>query len=237
MNKSNKILLGVLSFIVVCVVGYALFSENITVTGTATASGSFDIVTTCQTGIDSRIGTTTSLGWNKEGGFINDSCTVTGNKVSMTTEFLYPGAQRYFTLGFKNNGTIDAIMDLNKIIETEEICISDDANGTNKRCAEGNYLEGFYTNYGSKFMTSSTEKGVIYEDPSGNIIPLEDAPKNGLFDTTNQMVRLKAGYSMYIVFYGIVGFDPRNPNTSNKMYVDAKKNIEFIFEQITVNDN
>ena len=51
MNKSNKILLGVLSFVVVCVVGYALFSEKITVTGTATASGNFDINYTCQTGL------------------------------------------------------------------------------------------------------------------------------------------------------------------------------------------
>ena len=50
MNKSNKILLGVLSFVVVCVVGYALFSENITVTGTATAKGSFDITASCNTG-------------------------------------------------------------------------------------------------------------------------------------------------------------------------------------------
>ena len=35
MNKNNKILIAVLAFVLVCVVGYALFSENITVTGTA----------------------------------------------------------------------------------------------------------------------------------------------------------------------------------------------------------
>ena len=56
MNKSNKILLVVFSFIVVCVIGYALFSENITVTGTATAQGTFDTTVTCQTGILSKLG-------------------------------------------------------------------------------------------------------------------------------------------------------------------------------------
>ena len=35
MNKNNKLLIGMLTFVVVCVVGYALFSENITVTGSA----------------------------------------------------------------------------------------------------------------------------------------------------------------------------------------------------------
>ena len=43
MNKNNKLLIGMLTFVVVCVVGYALFSENITVTGSATASGDWSI--------------------------------------------------------------------------------------------------------------------------------------------------------------------------------------------------
>ena len=46
MNKSNKLLIGILAFVVVCVIGYALFSETITVTGTAMAKGNFDIKVT-----------------------------------------------------------------------------------------------------------------------------------------------------------------------------------------------
>lgn len=53
MNKGNKILLAILSFVVVCVVGYALFGENITVTGTAKAEGTFDIGVSCVTGFSS----------------------------------------------------------------------------------------------------------------------------------------------------------------------------------------
>ena len=48
MNKNNKILVGILTFVVVCVIGYALFSDNINVTGTATAQGQFLLDTTCQ---------------------------------------------------------------------------------------------------------------------------------------------------------------------------------------------
>ena len=233
MNKSNKILLGVLSFVVVCVIGYALFSDNITVTGTATAKGSFDIVASCQTGIDSRIGTATSLGWSKEEGYANDSCTVSGNKVSMTAEFLYPGAQRYFTVSFKNNGTIDAVFDIKKVTETEQICVSDDENGTNKRCASGRMLEGYLGNFGAKFTTSVTEKGVIFEDPSGNIITLQEAISSGLFDSANQKATLNVGYTLYIVHFGIITYDYNNPNTSNKMFVDVSNISSYTFEQAT----
>mgnify|MGYP003308183578 CR=1 FL=1 len=43
MNKKNKILVGCLSLLLVLSVGYALFSETITINGTATAKGNFDI--------------------------------------------------------------------------------------------------------------------------------------------------------------------------------------------------
>ena len=47
MNKKNKILVGCLALLLVLSVGYALFSETITINGTATAKGNFDIVGTC----------------------------------------------------------------------------------------------------------------------------------------------------------------------------------------------
>ena len=43
MNKKNKILVGCLALLLVLSVGYALFSDTITINGTATAKGSFDI--------------------------------------------------------------------------------------------------------------------------------------------------------------------------------------------------
>ena len=128
MNKSNKILLGVLAFVVVCVVGYALFNETITVTGTATASGNFDILTTCQTGLSND---TLSIlapdgGANADidqAGFKNDSCEVVDDDVKIAVEFEYPTARRYFTINFKNNGTIAASFDLqNGIVDSTTAC-------------------------------------------------------------------------------------------------------------------
>ena len=241
MNKSNKILIVVLTFIVVCVVGYALFSETITVTGTATAQGSFDIVTTCQTGIDSRIGTASSLGWHKEGGFINDSCTVSGNTVSANAEFLYPGANRYYTIGFKNNGTIDAVLDFSIDNQTEKICVSDDKNGLNKRCYEGKYAEGFQGNFGAMSTSYKLDKpitnSIIGIDPSNNILLFDEIVQQGFYNISTKKVIIKPGYSFYSVYYSIVNFDLTNPNTTNKMYVDVVNTINLTFEQITVNDN
>ena len=50
MFKKNKILVGCLALLLVLSVGYALFSETITINGTATAKGNFDMTATCQSG-------------------------------------------------------------------------------------------------------------------------------------------------------------------------------------------
>ena len=55
LSKNNKILIGCLALLLVMSVGYALFSDTITVTGTATAKGNFDVTATCQTGLASNI--------------------------------------------------------------------------------------------------------------------------------------------------------------------------------------
>ena len=52
MDKTrNKIFVGCLALLLVMVAGYALFSQNLTINGTAKAQGDFSLVTTCQPGI------------------------------------------------------------------------------------------------------------------------------------------------------------------------------------------
>ena len=115
MNKSNKILLGVLSFIVACVVGYALFSETITINGTASAKGSFDITATCEKGFNNDL-LTAAFGVTQsdlgEGGYnsSNETCSVSGSTVTINTELQYPSAVRYYTVKMENTGTIDAFV-------------------------------------------------------------------------------------------------------------------------------
>ena len=45
-EKKSKILIGFLALLLVMAVGYALFSENITINGTATAKGDFNVTPT-----------------------------------------------------------------------------------------------------------------------------------------------------------------------------------------------
>ena len=104
MNKSNKILVGVLAFLVVCVVGYALFSETITVTGTATASGNFNLTPTCSLTMPSS--------WleEKEGGYTNPECLINDNVITSKVTLQYPTALKLFYTEYKNDGDIDAVI-------------------------------------------------------------------------------------------------------------------------------
>ena len=51
MKKKNMIIIGVISLILVVAVGYAIFSDTLTINGSATAKGDFSITTTCTPGI------------------------------------------------------------------------------------------------------------------------------------------------------------------------------------------
>ena len=44
MKKQNIAIIGVIAFVLAVAVGYALFSQTLTINGTATAKGSFDVV-------------------------------------------------------------------------------------------------------------------------------------------------------------------------------------------------
>ena len=193
MNKSNKILLGVLSFVVVCVVGYALFSDSITVTGTATASGSFDILATCQTGLSNDTLSILAPGENvnadiDQAGYKNDSCEVINEDVKIAVEFEYPTARRYFTINFKNNGTIAASFDLqNGIVDSTTACSKDYNAAENCTPLTGDYaifndfyqadMLGIKTSSG-KILTSEDEdwsnyvsdEGVVTLNPNDTMI-------------------------------------------------------------------
>ena len=111
MVRKNKLLIGCLALLLVLSVGYALFSETITINGTATAKGSFDITTTCVPGYSSELFALgiPSADYN-QAGFENSICDVNGNIVTMTTDLLYPTAKRFFTVKMRNTGSIPAVI-------------------------------------------------------------------------------------------------------------------------------
>lgn len=108
MNKSNKVLLGLLAFVVVCVVGYALFSEDISVTGSATASGDWSITASCSDTIPDEVMEDYGTG-DIPGGYSETNCSASGNTITSSTTLLYPSAMKLYNAQYKNNGSVNAV--------------------------------------------------------------------------------------------------------------------------------
>ena len=123
MSNSNRVLIRIFTFIVVCVVGYALFSDTITVTGTATASGDFSIESSCTKGyipiLQTAFGVTQNEG---QGGYREDTCSVSGTTLSADVLLDYPSASRAFTFEIVNSGTIPLETDFREIVDETTLC-------------------------------------------------------------------------------------------------------------------
>lgn len=122
MMRKNKVLVGCLALLLVLSVGYALFSETITINGTATAKGSFGVDTICEPGFSSDVLNVMGVSSDEigEGAYKNDTCEVKDNVVTMKAELLYPTAKRYFTVKATNDGSMDAYIPTADIPEIEE---------------------------------------------------------------------------------------------------------------------
>ena len=109
MDKTrNKIFVGCLALLLVMVAGYALFSQNLTINGTAKAEGKFNIEFT-QASIRAEKGSTGATATISDNGKI---LTITVPKLE------YPGAYVDVSYTVKNTGTIDAIFNSNKLTGT-----------------------------------------------------------------------------------------------------------------------
>ena len=102
MKKKSIAIIGVIAFVLAVAVGYALFSETLTVTGTATATGNFDVEFT-------KVGTITKVGYTGAGDSeiaVNspdkNTLTVTVNKLD------YPGAYVEIPVTITNKGSVSA---------------------------------------------------------------------------------------------------------------------------------
>ena len=202
----NKIFVGCLALLLVMVAGYALFSQNLTINGTAKAQGDFSVTPTCQPGIPANLVASVKsmfgTNWVDENGYYDDSCTVNGDAVTYSTKLKYPGAVRYFTLKVKNQSNIDAIYD-----------------------EDGEYKWTFYENENGTLKEVSSNSGSSYskifpigvEDKEGNIylIGSDDDRLNNAYNS--ETGALKPGATLYILTLAFV------PND-----LTAKK--EFLFE-------
>ncbi len=228
MKKSNKLLIIILTCIVTLMMGYALFSENITVTGTATAKGNFDIEVTCTKGVPSNLQGalnaaldidgiyTANFGYPKtENGYTNDTCTVNGNNISYSANLLYPGALRYFIVKTKNIGTISAKLDSLEYLNggekiKNETCIYNKSDNTLVSCND------YYTSHIALDSISGFKYIIGIETASGQLYTMEndefwEHSEDGMY------FYIDSNESMYFV-YGL---------SWNELWTDKTKYLTF----------
>ena len=110
MKKQNIAIIGVIAFVLAVAVGYALFSQTLTINGTATANGSFDVQFI-------KVGTPTSLGYTKSTDTDLASISNGGKTLTITVNKLdYPGAYVEIPVTIENKGSIPA--KLKEIVQT-----------------------------------------------------------------------------------------------------------------------
>ncbi len=103
MKKQNIAIIGVIAFVLAVAVGYALFSETLTISGTASASGDFDVEFTS-------IGDVTSSGYTKQPDSADIAVIESGNnELTITVDKLdYPGAYVEIPVTITNKGSVPA---------------------------------------------------------------------------------------------------------------------------------
>jgi len=194
--KKNLSVAVVVVVLLTLAVGYALFSQTINITGTATAQGNFEITTTCDPGIvpaDLRSHFSSDIVTEK--GYTNDLCepvssaTSQGNStVSFQVNLLYPGATRYFTIKMTNTGSITAALNENTGFSiTHERCNDANKNGTfeTSECASDN-SNSWFSDTGFAFKRGTTYYSVEDEN-------------TGFFDEDGNLI-LKPGETAYVAF-------------------------------------
>ena len=227
-KKRNRIFVGCLALLLVMVAGYALFSQNLTINGTAKAQGDFSVAATCQPGIDSKIKSiidnlvaTGQIDASPyyENGYYDDSCTVKGDVVTYSTKLKYPGAGRYFTLKLKNQGNIDAILE-----ETGEgkACFDENEDGVFDQKDE---CKRMITHNSLHLDFVEDKEGNVYFDPDYN----DEAGIEKAYDSNTGA--LKPGATLYVSMYAGVNM---NLTAKKNFLYESTSTSKVTFKQPTV---
>ena len=102
MKKQSIAIIGVIAFVLAVVVGYALFSYNLTVSGSATATGDFDVEFTS-------VGEITKVGYTAVDATEIAKISEDKNTLTVTVNKLdYPGAYVTIPVTITNKGSVSA---------------------------------------------------------------------------------------------------------------------------------
>ena len=221
LSKNNKILIGCLALLLAMSVGYALFSDTITINGSATAKGDFEI-------------TTEAIDLNNYSNFVpdgissgvveNPQISVVDNKVTTSVTFGAPGSHQYFGIKVKNTGSIPAT--LSSIIDkTNNYTLID------KTLESGMSVSALYDISGNSDLNAE----MLVDDSWAYDFSIDDYPAE--YRTMTQAIErdmldavLDPGDEVYFVFYYTWG------SLSEEKAENIEKlnwEIEFNWEQIT----
>ena len=234
MKKKNMIIIGVIALILVVAVGYALFSDTLTINGSATAKGDFSITTTCTPGITNEGFLNANLIHSEpidaDNNYSGDSCSANDNKVTYSAKLLQPGATRNFTIKITNTGSIPAQLNLTTGSQvTIESCV-------------GNYDTNDFTDCDSNIVEPEENmlynKLVGYEKEDGTVVIANESSLDDVlqfFDEKMENIVLDAGESIFLVSNTHWGNLGETIEGSNKVLFKQTMTSEFTFSQVTNN--
>ena len=223
LSKNNKILIGCLALLLVMSVGYALFSDTITINGSATAKGDFEI-TTEAVDLSEDVFSDVLMESPSKGIVENPIITVNDNVINTSVTLGAPGSYQYFGIKVTNTGSIPA--KLKSISDkVNNILYSVDELGENESVDLGYY---FFANdsKNSIDVNISADSGV-YDDYASS---LEERWKESFtIDYTNKDAVLDPGESAYffIHFYWSSGSE-KSPEPFSGNW-----KVELNWEQVT----
>ena len=240
MDKTrNKIFVGCLAQLLVMVAGYALFSQNLTINGTAKAQGDFSVTATCQAGIPDNLleGAKAYLAQSempyvKDNGYYDDSCTVSGNNINYQASFKYPGARRYFVVKVKNTGSITAIPSYDYHNDSGEVCQDD--NGNDVYDSDECYTDSLGLQIGASLFDFLVTYDIPFaiEDTDGTVYSTTNMTEEQIakFVTEDGDLKLDAGVSAYYItgfgFNSLYGTD-----TGGKIMMKMSYQSKITFSQ------
>ena len=220
-NKTTVII--VLAVFLTLSIGYALFSDTITIEGTATAQGTFDIEGSCVTQFSEEFESMLDSSYD-DFGYKNLNCGVSddGAKVSYSVEFEYPGAQKDYAYSFTNNGTIKA--ELSDVITFFNNFAQLTVNIYNSTT---NILEETVSQEGNFFELED----LFFQDKNGNYINANNDLYINYFDEDNGKIYLNPGDTMYIVY--LAQWPDMEKYTQEGVYYEAKQTATLNWKQST----
>ena len=248
MSKGNKILFGCLAILLVMSVGYALFSEQITISGTATANGTFDIEISEPKLIKNGAAAANEvapLPGETEKGYVSKGAVtftvdnpIDKNSVTLTGNLKKPTDKAVFKVKITNKGTIPAWL--------KDVTSDNDYVTNSTVPGKTNYVTEGTANLATHHLDPTTLLVAHYDvkgHKNSNAIPHDNGTDSGV----KQLIMLDQGQSIdvYVIMEwldsdviavaGTTGTQPTLSTLSGgTTHSDSiTYNLGFVFEQIT----